>query len=216
MRFKRPRSTRSLAVTHTEDVTRTRLDADFLKIVQSRAARVAISPSTVRGQGHAGVCKAARRFLCQLDLTLFAVANAEHFERALDLSTMRLQRALPSTARKWGLARKILNVFLRDCLYTTYLEKAHRLRRSERFYELPLDSITVGELKRRTGRGGLPVWRGVIHLTRDLSHVLQEAASAEARKQGLARVHLDALWWSFDRDPALKPSASCSIPLAAS
>ena len=107
---------------------------------------------------------------------------------------------MPRRARRWGLARKILNVFLRDCLYTTYLEHAYGLRRSEEWYELPLDSITVRELRKGAPRGTLPKWRGVIHLTPVESGAFQAKASQEAARFGLARAHLDAVWWSVLRD----------------
>jgi hypothetical protein len=40
----------------------------------------------------------------------------------------------------------------------------------------------------------------VRHVTPELNDQLQEAAEREAKNHGLARVHLDALWWSKNRD----------------
>jgi hypothetical protein len=122
------------------------------------------------------------------------------FETALDRSTELLCSALPIKARRWGVARKVLNVFLRDCLYTSYLDAAFGLSEAEQFFELPLDSITVRELKRAAGRGLLPAWPGVKHLSPALNRRFQKAATSEASKRGVARVHLDALWWSVSRD----------------
>ena len=107
---------------------------------------------------------------------------------------------LPIGARHWGLARKVLNIFLRDCLYTTYLDEAFHLRRSEALFEIPLDSLTATNLKRGTGRGALPPWPGVKHLSKPDSVRFQQATEEEARKRGIARVHLDAVWWSQSRD----------------
>ena len=46
-------------------------------------------------------------------------------------------------------------------LYTTYL-KRFDLQRAERFFELPLDSVTAHQLKKAVGRGELPAsHRGV-------------------------------------------------------
>jgi hypothetical protein len=109
----------------------------FLRTVQSRTARVAIGASTVRGRGNAGTVAASRAFLRSLPLQRFALRNASKFAQALDRTTNDLRARLPRTAQHWGLARKILNIFLRDCLYTTYLAEAYRLQRSERFLELP-------------------------------------------------------------------------------
>jgi hypothetical protein len=172
----------------------------FLQAVQSRAARVAISPSTVRGRGNAGVVAAARRFLRSLNLSRFALRNAEKFASELDSVTAILRAALPRKARYWELARKILNVFLRDCLYTTYLAEEYHLQRAETLLELPLDSITAGQLRRAAGSDGLPRWPGVRHLTPATSARFQAIAAKEAKRRNIARVHLDALWWSIGRD----------------
>jgi hypothetical protein len=172
----------------------------FLRTVQSRTARVAIGASAVRGRGNAGTVAASRTFLRSLPLQRFAVRNARKFAQALDRTTNDLRTALPRTAQHWGLARKILNIFLRDCLYTTYLAEAYRLQRAEPLLELPLDSITAGQLRRVAGRGALPRWPGVRHVTPDISAQFQAVAAKEAGDRKIARIHLDALWWSAGRD----------------
>lgn len=173
--------------------------AQFLAIVQSRVARVAVGASAARSHGHAGTVQAARAFFRQLDLRQFGVPP-NRFRRALDTSTVQLVRKLPKAARQWGIARKLLNIFLRDCLYTTYLSGHFRLSRAEAAYEVPLDSITAHHLKVAAGRGGLPRWPGVKHVTPELSARFQEVASVEAAKLGVPRIHLDAYWWSASRD----------------
>ena len=172
---------------------------DFLRTVQSRAARVAVGPSTVRGRGNAGTVLAARRFLGQVDLAEFGVGPDE-FRTVLDRETRALRAALPRGARHWGIARKLLNIFLRDSLYTVYLASAYKLDRAEAALELPLDSITARKLKNLGSRGALPTWPGVKYLDREVSDRFQEAASVEAARRRVARVHLDAIWWSLDRD----------------
>ena len=173
---------------------------EVLKAIQSRAARIAVGASTVRGRGNAGTVAAARAFLRSLDLTPFGPNAAISFAEALNRSTEELRSALPRDARHWGIARKVANIFLRDCLYTTYLDSAFSLRRQESLFELPLDAITALHLKRTAGRGVLPRWPGVKHLTPSLSAEFQQAASAEATKRGIPRIHLDAIWWSVSRD----------------
>jgi hypothetical protein len=175
-------------------------DDQLLQAFQSRAARVAVGASTVRGRGNAGVVAASREFLRHLDLAGFGDPRERSFNRRLDAATDALRRSLPRGARHWGLARKVMNIFLRDCLYTTYLDRAFGLRRSEAYFELPLDAITATHLKRAAGRGRLPAWSGVRHLTAPVSATFQEAAAAEAKRRGIQRVHLDAIWWSVSRD----------------
>jgi len=172
----------------------------LLGAVQSRAARAAIGASAMRGRGNKGAVAACRSFLCQLDLSPFGTTNGAAFAEALDRSTKELRARLPRGAQHWGLARKALNIFLRDAFYTTYLNAAYHLQRAEHLFEIPLDSITATQLKRAAGRAVLPRWPGVKHLTPSLSAEFQKAAAVEARKKGITRVHLDAYWWSASRD----------------
>src|SRR5450759_2157906 len=170
---------------------------EVLEAVQSRVARVSVSASAVRGS-KAGTVEAARGFLRRLDLTPFGSDSA--FSEVLDRSTDALRVALPRGVQHWGLARKLLDIFLRDCLYTTYLKEAFHLRNSEAEYEIPLDSITALHLKRAAGRGGLPSWPGVKNVRPSLNAQFQAAAEAEAKRMGIPRVHLDAVLWSQSRD----------------
>ena len=172
---------------------------ELLSAIQSHAARGSVGPSTVRGRGNAGTAKAARAFLRSIDLTTFGSGSGA-FIVALDHSTEELCAALPRAARHWGVARKVLNIFLRNCLYTRYLNATFRLDLTEDLFELPLDSITALNLKRAAGRGALPPWPGVKHLSGTLNAQFQAAAAEEAAKLGIARVHLDAVWWSVSRD----------------
>lgn len=170
-----------------------------LNAIQSSAARGAVGASTVRGRGNSGTASAARAFLRTIDLKPFGLGRAA-FAAALDRSTDELRAALPRAARRWGLARKVLNIFLRNCLYNSYLNAHFGLDRAEALFELPLDSITALHVKRAAGRGALPPWPGVKHLTPLLSAKFQAAAADEAARMRIARVHLDAVWWSVSRD----------------
>ena len=174
-------------------------NAEFLRAIQSRAARSAVGASAARGRGNAGVVRAARAHLRNANVRKLVV-SPKLFERRLDQETDALCAALPRGARHWGVARKLLNIFLRDCLYTTYLEAEYRLRAVEKLLEIPLDSVTAKTLKRASGRGGLPRWRGVRHLTPSESAAFQAEALSEAKRRGIARVHLDAFMWSQSRD----------------
>lgn len=175
-------------------------DNELLRAFQSQVARISVGASTVRGRGNAGVVAASRAYLRQLDLRVFGQPTKDRFSNHLDAATIGLRDSLPRGARHWGLARKVMNIFLRDCLYTTYLDAAFGLRRNEAYLELPLDSITAVQLKRAVGRGRLPAWPGVKHLTEPLSARFQDAASVEATRRGIPRIHLDAIWWSVSRD----------------
>jgi hypothetical protein len=131
--------------------------------------------------------------MCELKLAKFAVRDRHGFERALDRHTQRLMATLPKRGATWGLARKLLNIFLRDSLYTTYLNRAYGLSAAEGLLEIPLDSITAKRL--RTEIPELPRWRGVRHLDQQVSAAYQAAALLVAKRERTLKVHLDAYWW---------------------
>lgn len=173
-----------------------KMSAETLRALQAKAARATLSPSSMRGAGSKGVVKAGRAFLVNLDLKRFGTDRRSQFFKVLDHATDGLRRSFPPSAQHWGLARKGLNIFLRECLYTVYLRRAYSLHLAERFYEVPLDSLTGRELH-QAGRGDVPRWETVRGVTPELSAAYQEVASAVARQQGMARVHLDAVWWGL-------------------
>jgi hypothetical protein len=113
----------------------------------------------------------------------------------LDRVTAELMDALPRAGRSWGVARKVLNIFLRDALYTVYLRDAYGLDQGEELFELPIDSITAQRLRGCVGRGQLPPWLGVKRLEPETSDLYQATAQGVAAGRGIARVHLDAYWW---------------------
>src|SRR4051812_4431838 len=114
----------------------------FLRAVQARAARVAITASATRGQKAPGLVERARDFCVRLDLKQFSTTDRVVFKERLDKETDRLLAMLPRAAQRWGVSRKLLNIFLRDCLYTQYLANYYRLNEAEKFFEVPLDSIS--------------------------------------------------------------------------
>ena len=165
---------------------------EFCKSIQRLESFIAIGASTVRNQGAPGVVEAARNFLSEMDLSPFGTTNQDDFAATLERETKALQKALPKPAASWGLARKALNVFLRNCLYNHYLRREFRLNRAELLFELPLDSLAVKALKREFKRRSLPTWRGIKGLSSCDSEKFQEYASRLASSRGYARVHLDA------------------------
>lgn len=175
-------------------------NSDLLRYIQSHVARGAITPSLARGRGRKGTIAKARSFLRQLDLRPFGTTVAATFSDRLDQRTAELLRHFPPSAKQWGLARKALNVFLRDCLYNFYLRRANRLDKAEGLFELPLDSITGTLIRREVGPRRLPPWRGLRGIDRQANAVYQALAADAARTYGIHRVHLDAYWWSVSRD----------------
>jgi len=141
---------------------------------------------------------ALRQVLNKLDLTPFATRRAGDFRRALDLATRRVAKSLPQPAQSWGLARKCLNIYLRDCFYSRFLSTEYGLGRSEKWYEIPLDSVVAKGLRNLSGHD-LPRWPGVRYLEPDVSDLYQAAATSLSRQWGITRVHLDTYLWVTGR-----------------
>lgn len=178
------------------------MDATFIRHVQAYTARYSVSASAARGQRSPGLVAAARDHLRDVRLRAFAARAQAPFQRALDRETQLLMRALPGGGRSWGLARKLLNIFLRNALYTSYLRDHFGLAVAERWFEVPLDSIVALRLRRELPGASTPRWTAVKRLTPVNSTAFQAACRELARGHGVAPVHLDALYWGGDRQVA--------------
>lgn len=173
---------------------------EFIDNLRRHVAVVAIGASTVRGPGNRGVANAARACLEKLPPSQFSVTNREEFDAALNNATVKLLVKFPNNAREnWGLARKCLNIFLRDAFYNVYLRDRFGLRQSETYFEVPLDSI-VGDYLVKKFPNELPKWPGVKHLCPEISQNFQNAALKAADSKNIARVHLDTYLWSNGRE----------------
>ena len=174
--------------------------SDLIRVIQRFVAVDAVGPSAMRGQGR-GVLPAVQEHLGDLDLR--GVPKTQRgFGRWLDRQTETTLSALKGIApgRPWGTARKAVNLFLRGCLYNHYLRETYSLGRMEPWLEIPLDGVVARALKRLAGRGALPVWRGLKHLTPEESARFQDFVAKRAQAVGLpARVFLDHDLWLSNR-----------------
>lgn len=170
--------------------------SELLTRMQRHVAQLAANGSSLRNQGAAGVVDAARQFLATLDLASFVAGDERSFAAALDRATEDLRRGFPEGARNWGAARKVLNLFLRDCLYHTYLARAYGLDRLRFWLEVPLDSQVAAALRKKAERGHLPPWPQIKRLTRETSGLYQTEATERAKTLGVARVDLDLWFWN--------------------
>ena len=169
-----------------------------LSAIHRYLAVTSVGPSTVRGSPQ-GTADAARNFLSALRLKQFGTSDRSRFSSALDRQTEVLRRSLPATRRHWGLARKVLNIFLHNAFYNYYLRRANFLGKAERLFELPIDSAVVRGLRRATTDAVLPTWQGLSRLTISENEEFQVCALQVARQMRISRVHLDAILWTQER-----------------
>ncbi|MBI3045571.1 MAG: hypothetical protein HYY78_22420 [Betaproteobacteria bacterium] len=167
----------------------------FIVTLRRRIASAAIGASTIRRMGPKGTAKRARAFLAGLNLNRFRVDSKQEFIRVLDNATDSFLGKLPRRAKHWGLARKLLNIFLRDAAYNRYLSQHFALRRVERWMEVPLDSHVGKQLRASLEGKNLPRWKTVIGLGAEVSKKFQKVATTIARRKGVTRVDLDVYYW---------------------
>jgi hypothetical protein len=172
------------------------MDLDLIELIQRYLAVTSVGASEVRGSP-AGTAEAARTYLACLDLHRFGTADAESLQSELDAATEELAERIPAHA--WGVARKVLNIFLHNAFYNHYLRMEFHLDRAEQFFEVPIDSAVARGLRLRFGKGKLPAWLGVKALTPAANIRYQESATIVAQELGCSRVHLDALLWLEQR-----------------
>lgn len=168
---------------------------EFLSRMQHHVAQLAANSSSLRNQGASGVVAAARRFLSRLSLGEFAGGDESSFTATLDRKTEELRGELPVEAQHWGAARKVLNLFLRDCLYNTCLAEAYGLERLWSWLEVPLDRQVAEALRKEAG-ATLPPWPQIKRIAPADSALYQAEASRRAVVEKVARVDLDLWFWN--------------------
>lgn len=170
------------------------MNAKTLRRLQRFRAE-AIPANAIRNPGAPGVLGAVRGFLRRLSLARFCSRSRARFEAHLDAAMERLRRRLPTEAHNWGVARKALNLFLRDCAYDHHLRARYGLATIEPWLEVPLDSYMAKKLRKSQRGKGLERWPFLRHLDRTVSARYQKVAQQVANRKGICRVHLDLYWW---------------------
>jgi hypothetical protein len=171
----------------------------FISELQVHQTRISIAASTVRSQGKGNVRLARQFFAKDFEIGKLRTPSERAYLSRLDAATEALRGRLSGKGKTFGLARKLLNIYIRDCVYSRILCAHYRLEQIEPFLEVPLDGIVGGALvKAACDRGQLrrlPRWRTIKGLTREDSETYQAFASELAEEKGLARVHLDVVLW---------------------
>jgi hypothetical protein len=172
------------------------MNQEFISTLQKRTGQLAIGRSTLRNQGAPGVIDRARSFLQDIQLSEFrTISTNDQYLQFLENKTVELSESFPAGAKgNWGAARKALNIFFRDCLYNTYLNKEYSIERLRDWLEIPLDGDVARNLC-AINKSSLPKWPNIRCLTPEISSIYQEKAAEEAKKFGIARVDLDIYYW---------------------
>lgn len=175
---------------------------EFRRNMQRYIAGWAITPSVVRGAGAPNVLNVARTFVERLDLRTIGRINPDGYVRKLDKWTVGLMAQLPEGARRWGLARKIINVFMVGVYLNGYFSEACGWKRFGEVLETPLDSRAANGLidLARERNIELPRWAGVRALTQADSALYQNFASQHAGTLKIPRACLDIVLWPIQEN----------------
>jgi hypothetical protein len=92
--------------------------AEFMEAMQKLEVNLSIGQSAARNMGKSTI-KEAHEFLRSLDLKSIITDSEETFMRRLDEVTSEFTSRLSN--KRWGAARKFLNIFLRAAFYNRYL-----------------------------------------------------------------------------------------------
>lgn len=168
------------------------------EVIRRYVAVTSVGASTVRGSP-SGTADAARDALFSIQLARLGISDERVFRSRLNQLTEGLRRALPVGRRHWGLARKIVNIYLRNAFYNHYLRKTYHLDRSELLLEVPVDSAVAKGLRRSAATNELPRWPGLRSLKPAQHEEYQKYAIELAMLKKMSRVHLDALLWVQER-----------------
>ena len=159
----------------------------------NRTAELSAGSSTLRGQGPSGTIPKVREFLKKVSPQEFKVESQEEFRKQLDALTEDL--SVIFSKKNWGAARKVLNIFLRDVLYNYYLQNHFNFKTVENWLEVPLDGDVAKNLLADPEGKNLPPWPRIKRLKVEVSDQYQAVARTIAKKEGIATVHLDLIFW---------------------
>jgi hypothetical protein len=168
-------------------------------LIQKRIANTSVGTSTVRGQPK-GTAIIARKQLQSVNLKDFSDASEDQFTNVLDAYTEKLKNKLPSNS--WGIARKVLNIFLFQAAHDVFLNRNYTLDKITRYLEVPLDNPNAKKLKKIAKSEGKNLyWKNIYSLVPETSNQFQEYARKYAyQKYNCERCYLDIFWWRSEND----------------
>ena len=167
-------------------------------LIQKRTANISVGSSTVRGQPKDTV-KNARNYLKKINLKNFSNVNEHQFRTVLDEHTEKLKNELPS--HSWGIARKVLNIFLFQVTHNIILNKKYTFDNIIAFLEVPLDNPNAKKIKGFAKLHGKNLdWKNIYSLRPEVSKEYQKYARQYASQKECERCYLDLYWWRSENN----------------
>jgi hypothetical protein len=165
----------------------------LVKQMQSFVAETCVGASAIRNQGGSGLVQATREYFKALNLATIptdARSNGSWLVKYTDALLLKF----PVGARKFGTARKALNLFLRSAAYNCCLNRAFHLDSILPLLEVPLDSYTAKHLLAHDPAIATK-WVGLNNVTGADHAKYQLAALDLANRWHVNRVDLDVYFY---------------------
>lgn len=179
-------------------------EEQFYQYLQRRLAQTSVGASSLRNQGAGGIISECRNYfqnVINLRDFIDSMANQEKFKSFLDGHTENLVKRFDEKAQRWGAARKGLSLFLRDVVYNKFFsnffsmpDNFDEFNNMIQFLEVPLDKFVALGID-LTSNGNVPLWLGIRYLTPTTNCAYQEQAMIIAKREGIARIHLDLKYY---------------------
>ncbi len=174
---------------------------DFYKALTKHLANVSIGVSTVRGYP-TGTGKCVREYLGGMDFNQFRlIMNEADYSNIIDEHTKNLVDKLyliidhsKEKTALWGIARKCLNIFMRNACYNRFIYEKYQLSHLMPFLEVPLDSY-VG--KKLDSHNKNTKWTTITAINKVTNDNYQSVATDMAKNEYSFnhRIHLDLIAW---------------------
>lgn len=179
-------------------------EQEFYKFVHRRLAQISIGPSAIRNQGASGLINTLRHYFeeqIELDIFISSLSDDTAYKKFLTIHTNKILGLFPETAQSWGAARKGLNLFLREIVYSKFISNRfsipddfNEFNYFVKVMEVPLDKEVAIGIRKDSHDKDLR-WVGIKQLTPIESDKFQYEASIIAGKENIARVNLDVKYW---------------------
>lgn len=175
-------------------------EKEWINHIIRYVVNISVGPSTLRGQSAKGKNHIARKYLRKMSLSeLSKIKSQKSFNELLTQHTESLSGKLPISKKNysnWGAARKVINIYLIQCVLNRHLYEHYKLKSIEKFMEVPLDSHTFNHIKKKSKNLDASQSFRIINLTPELNKIIQLAARVIANDEYKCyRYKLDPIFW---------------------
>jgi len=174
----------------------------WIEKVRGHLAIASVGNTTLMMQSGKGRVSRSQQFLItKMQLDHISDLDESEFKEYLNKKTNALSKQLlrPDNLQpNWGAARKVINIYLRQCSMNKDLNKYFSLNKVEPFLEVPLDNHVVKKIDEKSKTKYSKTFR-IKTLKKTENGKIQTLASNLASNESLHRYELDVLYWNHKK-----------------